>query len=161
MSIGRPASHRVTLPTLNRTLTITEPGPLSALRVEVDGQRLERKGWLAPVYAVPTGEGMSVDVEVRWDAFRGGIEVRGPEILAHAGTKIPTALAVLAFLPFGLALVGGAIGGALGAIGWVVNRGIASMPWPLPARASLMLGVTVVTVLGWAVLAMALGALTR
>jgi hypothetical protein len=153
VSFGRPVVHSVPLPTLGRTLTVTEPGPLSSLKVEIDGRALERKGWLRPVYAVPTGEGASVDVEVRWDALRGGIEVRGPEILAHAGAPIPTALAVLAFLPFGLAMVGGAMGGAIGAIGWVVNRSVAALRWPLPARLVLMLGVTVVDVLAWAVLA--------
>lgn len=159
MSLGRPAVHRVALPTLNRTLTVTEPGPLSALKVEVDGQPLERKGWLRPIYTVPTGEGTSVDIEVRWDAFRGGLQVKGPEIDVRAGVPIPTPLAVLAFLPFALAGIGGAVGGALGAIGWVVNRTIAGLPWPLPARVVLMLGVTIVAALAWGVLAMVIGGL--
>jgi hypothetical protein len=146
--------HSVPLPALNRTLVVTEPGPLSALRVEVDGVELQRKGWLRPVYTVPTGPDTSVDVEVRWDALRGGIEVRGPELSVHAGAKLPWALALMAMLPFGLAAVGGAVGGAVGALAWLINRQIASLRWPPPARVVLMLGVTLVAALGWAVLAM-------
>jgi hypothetical protein len=151
--------HLVQLPGVSKRVEVTEPGALSGMRVEVDGEALPRKGWLRPVYAVPTDGGGSMDVEVRFDAFRGGLQLKGPEFSVRAGEPIPTALAVLAFLPFALAGVGGAIGGAMGAIGWLANRQVAAQRWPLPARIVLMLAITVVAALAWLVAATAIATL--
>lgn len=145
--------YAVTIPGVSRRVEVTEPGALSSLRVEVDGQTLSRKGWLRPVYAIPTDGGATIDVEVRLDALRGGVQLIGPEFSVRAGQPIPLALGVMAFLPFLLAGVGGAVGGAVGAVGWMVNRKVAAQPWPVPARALLMLAISGVATLLWLVLA--------
>lgn len=60
---------------------------------------------------------------------------------------------VLSLLPLGLLLIGGAIGGGVGALGMVANVKIAKTQLPTPAKAAAMLGVDLAAVVVFLVVA--------
>lgn len=60
---------------------------------------------------------------------------------------------VLSLLPLGLLFIGGAIGGALGALGMVTNVKIAKTQLPTAGKAAAMLGVGLAAVVIFLVVA--------
>lgn len=145
--------HVIEVPDAAGRVEVVEPGTFSGVVVEVDGRAVPKAGMFSRSYPIPTRSGGTFDLEVMPDTFRGGVRVKGQGIDAQLGEQIPMWLAVLAFLPFGLVAVGGAIGGLLGGLGWAVNRQIALQSFPMPLRALAMLAVSGAVFVGWLVVA--------
>ncbi len=150
------ATHHVDLPNAAGKLEVQEPGALSGMQVTLDGRPLSRPGLFAKTYPVPARDGGVIEVAVTPDTFRGGVRVQAPGYDASFGEKIPILLAALAFLPFALVAVGGALGGLLGGLGWGVNRAISVQAFPMPLRALAMLVVSGGVFVLWLVVASAL-----
>lgn len=148
--------HVVDVPNARGRVELVEPGLFAGIRIELDGQPVTREGLFSPRYPIPTNDGGTFALEVRADPFRGGFTVKGPGLDGRVGDPIPLALGILAFLPFALVAVGGAIGGLMGGLGWAVNQQIARSDLPLPIRVALMLGVTLAAGAAWLVLAVGL-----
>lgn len=148
--------HVVEVPNARGRVEVVEPGVFQGMRVELDGQPLAKKSLFSRIYAVPTSDGGTFDLDVAPDPFRGGFVVKGPGLDARLGDVVPLWLGILAFVPFSLVAVGGAIGGLCGGLGWGVNQFIARQDLPAPVRALLMLLVTGAAGIVWLVLATAL-----
>lgn len=147
------ARHVVEVPDARGRVEVVEPGMWTGVAVEVDGQAVRKAGMFSRSYPIPTRSGGTFELEVIPDTFRGGIHVKGAGLDARFGEPIATWLAALAFLPFALVTVGGAIGGLFGGLGWAVNRQIALSSMPMPLRALAMLAVTGGAFLAWVVVA--------
>lgn len=144
--------HVVEVPGATGRVEVVEAGIFSGVEVLVDGQRVRRKGLMSPLRPIPTSNG-PVDLDVRADPLRGGLVVKGGGLDLRLGETYPMALGILAFLPFVLVGVGGAIGGAMGGVGWAINLMIARSTLPMPVRAAAMIGVTFAAAAVWFVLA--------
>lgn len=106
-------------------------------------------------YTLPTADGRAVPAKVRTslvDPYP-TIEIAG--VKHRTGPALPVALRLLALLPFLLVFVGGAIGGALGAVGVVVNLSLARISQSTAVKALLMVGVLVATAMAYLVVAAA------
>lgn len=139
----------VEVPNAAGKVEVVEAGLLSGMKVELDGRAISRSGLFSPRYPIPTIDGAAFDLEVRADPMRGDFAVKGPGLDTRVGRPIPLALGLLAFLPFSLVAVGGAIGGLMGGLGWAANRQIARAELALPIRIALMLGVTIGAAAAW------------
>lgn len=148
-----PARHVVEVPDAAGRVEVIEPGMWSGVAVEVDGRAMPKAGMFSRSYPIPTRSGGTFDLEVIPDTFRGGVHVKGAGLDARLGEPIPTWLAILAFVPFGLVGVGGAIGGLFGGLGWALNRQIALSSIATPLRALAMLAVTGGAFVAWFVVA--------
>lgn len=143
------ATHVVEIPNAAGRVEVIEPGMLSGLVVKVDGRPLAKSSFFSTTYPVPLQSGGTAEMKVVLDTLRGGFRVESEGFVQSYGEKIPALLAALAFLPFALVAVGGALGGGIGGLGWGANRLIAAQAWPLPVRAVAMLGVTVASFVVW------------
>jgi hypothetical protein len=74
----------------------------------------------------------------------------------RVGPAIPTWLVILSALPFGLVGIGGALGGGIGGLAWVVNQQIARSSLSAVAKPAAMIGVTLAAFASYLVLAGAL-----
>lgn len=149
-----PARHVIEIPDAAGRVEVVEPGTWTGVVVEVDGRAIPKAGMFSRKYPIPTRNGRTFELEVTPDTFRGGVHVTGAGLDERLGEPIATWLAILAFLPFVLVPIGGALGGLTGGLGWGINRQIATtQSLPLPVRALLMLGVTFGAFVGWLVLA--------
>ena len=127
----------VTIPGVSRRVTITQPGMWSGRQVLVDGQPAKKGGW--GKWIVPQDDGGEVVVRVG-EGVTGLFLVVGKETFP-VGPRVPVWLGVLVMLPIGLVAIGGILGGALGGLGWFVNRQIARMPITTGAKTGAMVGV--------------------
>jgi hypothetical protein len=108
-------------------------------------------------YALPAAGGGAVEATVRGgflDAYP-TLEING--VKHRTGPPVPMTLRVLAWVPIVLVGFGGLLGGLIGALGVMVNMAIARVPISAVLKALLMLGVLVVAVVAWAVVAGAIG----
>jgi hypothetical protein len=106
-------------------------------------------------YGLPTTDGRTVAAKVRsslLDPYP-TIEIAG--VKYRTGPSVPVALRVLALLPLVLVL-GGLIGGVIGALGIATNLGIARWSQSNAVKAVLMIVVLVIAVVLFAVVAAAL-----
>ena len=149
------STHIVEIPNAAGRVEVTEPGMLSGLVVKVDGKPLAKSSFFSTTYPVPLQGGGTVETKVIPDTLRGGFRVESGGLVQSYGEKIPALRAALAFLPFALVAVGGALGGGIGGLGWGANRLIAAQAWPLPVRALAMIGVTLASFALWFVVAAA------
>jgi hypothetical protein len=108
-------------------------------------------------YSLPAAGGGAVEATVRsglLDAYP-TLEIDG--VKHRTGPMVPLPLRVLALVPIVLVGFGGLVGGLIGALGVMVNMAIARLPASAVVKALLMLGVLVVTVVVWIVVAGAIG----
>lgn len=100
-------------------------------------------------YALPAVAGGAVEATVR-SAFADPyptVEVNG--VPHRTGPSVPVVLRVLAPLPILLVAVGGALGGLIGALGFVANLAVARTRTPSVVKALTMVGVSVVAYVVW------------
>lgn len=105
-------------------------------------------------YTLPTTDGRTVAAKVRsslLDPYP-TLEIAG--VKYRTGPSVPVVLRVLALLPLVLVL-GGLIGGAIGALGVAANLGIARWSQSNAVKSVLMIVVLVVAVMTFAVVATA------
>jgi hypothetical protein len=106
-------------------------------------------------YALPATAGGAIEATVRStvaDPYP-TVEVNG--VPHRTGPSVPLALRALALLPILLVAVGGALGGLVGALGFVANSAVARTRIPSLAKALIMVGVSVIAYFVWLVLAIA------
>jgi hypothetical protein len=144
-----PNQDAVVVAGVSRRVTVERPGMWNGPRVYVDGQLAKKGGW--GKWLVPADDGSEIAVRVRED-LTGPVLAVGKEKIP-IGPRVPAWLGVLAFLPIGLLAIGGALGGAIGATGMVINRGISRMPISSGAKAGAMVGVLLVAIVIFVALA--------
>ncbi|MEV0807212.1 hypothetical protein [Micromonospora sp. NPDC050200] len=106
-------------------------------------------------YALSAVAGGAVEATVR-SAFADPyptVEVNG--VQHRTGPSVPVVLRVLAPLPILLVAVGGALGGLIGALGFVANLADARTRTPSVVKALIMVGVSVVAYVVWLAIAVA------
>jgi hypothetical protein len=106
-------------------------------------------------YALPATAGGAIEATVR-SAFADPyptVEVNG--VPHRTGPSVPLVLRALALLPILLVAVGGALGGVVGALGFVANSTVARTRIPSVVKALIMVGVSVIAYFVWLVLAIA------
>ncbi|NEA36217.1 hypothetical protein [Streptomyces sp. SID13031] len=105
-------------------------------------------------YTLPTADGRTVAAKLHSSLLdpHPSIEIAG--VRYRTGPSLPVAVRVLVVLPLVL-LVGGLIGGLIGAIGVGANLGIARGQQSTAVKSLLMIGVLILTVVVFVVLAAA------
>ncbi|HEX6454598.1 MAG TPA: hypothetical protein VF060_34695 [Trebonia sp.] len=122
--------------------------------VTVAGQTVPHVG--KRQYALPGADGVTVHATLRSrlaDPYP-ALWVNG--IQHRTGPKVPVVLQVLALLPIALVSIGGALGGVIGALGVMANLAIARTRIPSAGKAPIMIGIGLVAVLVYLVIAAAL-----
>jgi hypothetical protein len=112
-------------------------------------------------YSLPAAGGGTVEATVR-SGFADPyptLEING--VKHRSGPPVPLALRVLALVPIALIGFGGLLGGLIGGLGVMANLAVASQPRSAVVKALLMLGVLVVAVVVWIVVAAAIGLAVR
>jgi hypothetical protein len=107
-------------------------------------------------YTLPTAGGGTVEGKLRstlLDPYP-TIEIAG--VKHRTGPSTSLALRVLGLLPLVLVAVGGLVGGAIGAVGVIVNLGIVRGSQPKAFKALLMIVVLVLAVVAWVIVAAAI-----
>jgi hypothetical protein len=148
--------HTLTLPEFgDQVLVVTDAGLFSAPRLLVNGQPAT-PGAKRGEFHVTRPDGTTATV-----TLRSGFPDPAP-VLQVDGRRIPLVEPLsplqwfFAGLPLALLLVGGALGGALGAVGFTVNARAMRSDWPPPLRYLFVGGVSVATTLVYLVLAVIL-----
>jgi hypothetical protein len=135
-------------------VVVTTPTLWGKPSLTVGGQPAARVG--SRQYLLPATAGGTVDAALRIgfaDPYP-SVEING--VRHRTGPKVPVVLRVLALLPIGMAVVGGALGGLIGALGAVANLAVARTRIPSVAKAPIMIGVGTVGFLVWLAVAAAL-----
>ena len=112
-------------------------------------------------YTLPVTAGGAVEATLR-SGFADPyptLEING--VKHRSGPPVPLALRVLALVPIALIGFGGLLGGLIGGLGVMANLAVASQPRSAVVKALLMLGVLVVAVVVWIVVAAAIGLAVR
>jgi hypothetical protein len=112
------------------------------------------KGTRRGNYTLPTLDGRTVAAKLHSSLLdpHPSLEIAG--VRYRTGPSLPVALRVLVVLPLVL-LVGGLIGGLVGALGVGANLGIARGQQSTAVKSLLMIGVLILTVVAFAVIAAA------
>lgn len=121
--------------------------------VSVDGVPAPRTGKRR--YTLPGAAGGAIEATLR-SAFADPyptVEVNG--VQHRTGPSIPVVLRVLAPLPILLVAVGGALGGLIGALGFVANLAVARTRASSVVKGLIMVGVGVVAYVVWLAIAVA------
>lgn len=126
--------------TLGPEITVTR-SLLGNVKVLVDGQKAQRRGWWRPTYLIPMADGSTKELRVtgQWIGLKAIVD--GNEIEIERRLR-PWEIA-LTFLPFVL-VVGGLIGGFFGATAWAINARLARSDVRAPIRAAGMILVSLV-----------------
>jgi len=144
----------VDAPGVAGVLTVTAPTMFGASRLLLDGEPLS-PSWLGK-FTVPMADGSEVTAQFQ-AALTDSIPSLGVDGVTYKfGEPIPMALAVMSFLPLVLIFVGGAVGGGIGAVGWITNRKISLLKVHWAARAVGILAATGATFGLYLAIAMAL-----
>ncbi|MCG5471759.1 hypothetical protein LADH09A_005761 [Micromonospora sp. LAH09] len=111
-------------------------------------------------YALPAVDGGVVQATLRTpfaDPYP-TMEING--VQHRTGPPVPVFLRILAPLPILLLIVGGVLGGLIGALGFLANLTVARTRMAPAVKALAMVGVGIVTAMVWLVIAVALNAAT-
>ena len=112
-------------------------------------------------YALPAAGGGTVEATVRGgflDAFP-TLEING--VKHRTGPPTPLALRILAVVPIALVAVGGLFGALIGVVGVAVNMAVARQNSSTVVKALLMVGVLVVALVVWLIIAATVLGTTR
>jgi len=121
--------------------------------VTVGGQPV--KGTRRGDYAFPSADGRTVDAKVRTGLFDPYPSLKIAGAVHRTGPPLPAVLRILMVLPLAL-ILGGLIGGAVGAAGLLLNLAIGRSSQSTAVKAVLMIVVLAVAALVWLLLAAAL-----
>jgi hypothetical protein len=135
-----PADFPVEIPHVRGELILRYSGPWKGTQLMLDGAPLKPK-W--GKFLLPIDDGGTVKAQMNAFDLRAIVPtLKVGETVYRVGPQIPAALGAYAYLPILLLFVGGALGGALGALGAGLNRAVTQMAWPLPVRVLVMTLVT-------------------
>ena len=123
---------------------------LGSLQVLVDGVPVKGHRGRYPIQ-LPDGTGKELRLTGQWTGLKAVVD--GVETPLEP--PIPKYLLVLIFLPLGLVVLGGLIGGAFGGLGAAINTGVARLSLPTAGKVIAMLGVTVLAAALYVVAAVA------
>lgn len=141
------ADYPVAVPSIAGSVSITEPSLWHGAKLLVDGAPAEkiRLGR----YRLKKLDGSAAEAQLRanFGQYLPTLIVEG--VSYDVGPKLSKALLALAFLPFCLVFVGGALGGLCGAIGWGFNNQLARTSMPTTVKVVVMLAVTAVAVVAF------------
>ncbi len=141
--------HAFRLPGPGSPEIVVENSQLTGLKVFSDGQRLPRLRQRGrPTWQVSMADGTAH--LLRFSGTMTGLRaVVDDGQIIELERRLAAWELVLVALPIGLVGVGGAIGGAAGAIGVVVNLWAARRPWPAALRIATSLGVLAAAAVAW------------
>ena len=145
-------STTIRLPGTNGPDIVIERGAFSKPRVRIAGSEVPRDPARKDSFSLVASDGTTRSFMLK--STRNGLVV-----VADDGSQIaldpprPLWETVLAFLPVGLVAVGGLIGGAVGGAAAAGNIAISRSDLRTPVRIAAMVGLTVVAVLAWFVIA--------
>jgi len=147
--------HSFRLPEPGSPEVVVENSQLTGLKVFADGERLPRLRQRGrPTWQVAMADGTTH--RLGFSGTMTGLRaiVDGERVIELERRLAPWEL-ILAVLPIGLLGIGGALGGAAGAIGVVVNLSVARRPWPAVLRVVASLGVLAAAAVAWYLVAVA------
>jgi len=132
--------HEVRVPGIVGRLTVSEPGIVRGSRLLIDGTPAKKASWAK--YELTRTDGSSAQARLlpSLGQFLPTLEVDGTKY--PIGPKIPAGYVAIAFLPLVLIFVGGALGGAVGATGWVLNHRVARSGLSGPLKVLVMIAIT-------------------
>lgn len=143
------------LPGVSATVTVQPPGLLQGAAIFVDGAPAERHGWFKK--AIPR-DGLP-PLAVRFHEGPTGRYLTDGDTWWPLGPVRPVWLGLLIYLPFGLAGLGGLLGGLFGGVGFLANRAIVETQLPIAAKAGAMVLTFAGSTLAYLVFAIGLVAL--
>jgi hypothetical protein len=109
-------------------------------------------------FLLPTANGGTVEGRLRTNVLDPHPRIDIAGVTHRTGPPVPVLLRVLALFPLALVAVGGLVGGAVGAAGFIGNLGISRGSQPTGVKALLMVVVLVVAVTAWVIVAAAIAA---
>lgn len=107
------------------------------------------------LYAVPAAAGGTVETTVSGGFFDAYPTLTVNGVKHRTGPPVPMVLRVLAVVPILLLAVGGALGGLLGALGWMVNMAILRLKLSVGVKALLVVAILAAAAGAWYVVASA------
>lgn len=122
--------------------------------VTVGGQPATRTG--RRTFALPTSAGGTVEGKVRSTMTNPFPTVEVAGVKHRTGPEVPVGLQILVIAPFALIVVGALVGGLIGAGGVVANWYVVRGTQTTLVKALLMVGVFVVALVVWLIVAAAL-----
>lgn len=152
------AEYPVVVPSIAGQLTIVEPSIWRGAKLLVDGAPAER---IRGRYRLKKSDGTTTEAQFRssFGQYLPTLIVEGASY--DVGPKLSKAFLVLAFLPFCLVFIGGALGGLCGAVGWAFNNQLARTSLPATVKVVVMLLVTAVAIVAFLGLATLFRAVVR
>jgi hypothetical protein len=106
-------------------------------------------------YTLPTVDGRAVPAKLRSNLLEPHPTLEIAGVTHRSGPALPLALRVLVLLPAVL-VIGGLIGGVIGALGIGINLGIARGRQSTVVKSLLMIGILVLAVVAFALVAAAI-----
>lgn len=141
--------HAFRLPGPGSPEVVVENSQLTGLKVFADGERLPRLRQRGrPTWQVTMADGTAHRLGFSGTMIGLRAIVDGKLTIELERRLAPWEL-ILAVLPIGLLGIGGALGGAAGAIGVVVNLSVARRPWPAVLRVVASLAVLAAAAVAW------------
>jgi hypothetical protein len=132
-------------------LITVESGLLGSSRVLVDGREVRpRRHGLRSVYPIVMPDGRELPMRV--EAGFGPVRASLGGVTYELEPSLPVWQLVIVLLPIGLVAVGGALGGAVGAVAAAASVTLIRREWSLAARVGSVLAVTAGAILLWLVL---------
>lgn len=148
--------HSFRLPEPGSPEVVVENSQLIGLKVFADGERLPRLRQRGrPTWQVTMADGTTHRLGFS-GTMTGLRAIVDDERVIELERRLAPWELILAVLPIGLVGIGGAIGGAAGAIGVVVNLSVARRPWPVALRVVASLGVLAAAAVAWYLVALLL-----
>jgi hypothetical protein len=145
------SERELSIPGIQGRVTVSPPGLFRGAEVRVDGAPAKRKGW--GKLLLPRADGSLAEARLVDHFTRTVPSLQIGSEKHEAGEAIPPLQVVFALLPFVLLVIGGAIGGACGAVAFVVNQGVIRSQKAPALKLMLMLGSTLVAAAVYFVLA--------
>ncbi len=146
-------THPTVIPDLDGPVVVEQNLWSGKPRLFVGGVEVPSTGRRS--FSVRTREGSSVDITVKSTLVRPFPTIQIGDRNFETGPALPVWLVILMLLPLALLVIGGALGGAIGALGVVVNTIIARSAWGVVAKSLTMFGVFAVALGLWFSLALA------
>jgi hypothetical protein len=115
--------------------------------VLANGVPLRGRGSFRRTYSIPVADGPARELQI--NTWSGGLRATVDGSETRIGPQMSFPEMVIAFLPIGLVVSGGLVGGAIGGMAVGVNMSIARGSEAMPIRVLSMLGTTVAAVVVW------------
>jgi hypothetical protein len=124
---------------------------LMGTTVRANGVALRGRGVFRRSYAVPMQDGSERQLQLTTNGI--GLRARVDASDTPIGPQSSPVDTLIAFLPIGLVVTGGLLGGAIGGVAVGLNMAVARGTQTMPVRILTMLGTTVAAVVVWWIVA--------